>query len=179
MNVPINVSVEATLQKLENEPSLADRTTPAQIGDLLNFVSRSTYLQYNGSICEQREGAAMRRPVSAVNANLYMESFEEKAIATSPQKPRVWKHYVDDTFTVLDCENIDSFLQHLNNQQPSIRFTMETESDSKLTFLDVAVSREWKKLLWKLQGMCKTTETKCRKPKHYQINTNVVNMWEK
>ena len=29
MNVPINVSVEAMLQKLENEPSLADRTTPA------------------------------------------------------------------------------------------------------------------------------------------------------
>ena len=92
----------------------------------------------------------MRRPVSAVNANLYMESFEEKAIATSPYKPRVWKHHVDDTFTVLDCKIIDSFLQHLNNQQPSIHFTMETESDSKLIFLDVAVSREWKKLLWKL-----------------------------
>ena len=69
----------------------------------------------------------MRRPVSTVNANLYMESFEEKAIATSPYKPRVWKHQEDDTFTVLDCKNIDSFLQHLNNQQPSIHFTMKTE----------------------------------------------------
>ena len=55
---------------------------------------------------------------------------------------RIWKRYVDDTFTILDCRNVDSFLQHLNNQQPSIRFTMETENDYKLAFLDTAVSRE-------------------------------------
>ena len=49
---------------------------------------------------------------------------------------------MDDTFTVLDSENIDDFLQHLNNQQPSIRFTMETEEDNKLAFLDTAVLTE-------------------------------------
>ena len=37
---------------------------------------------------------------------------------------------------------MDDFLQHLNNQQPSIRFTMETENNNKLAFLDTAVSRE-------------------------------------
>ena len=37
---------------------------------------------------------------------------------------------------------MDDFLQHLNNQQPSIRFTMETEKDNKLAFLDTAVLRE-------------------------------------
>ena len=72
--VPIEAAVEAALQKLENNPNLADRTTltPAQIADLLNFVLRSTYFQYNGSIYEQREGAAMGSPVSAVIANLYV-----------------------------------------------------------------------------------------------------------
>ena len=54
-NVPIEDAVKATLHKLENDPGLADRTnlTPAQIADLLNFVLRSTYFQYNGSIYEQ------------------------------------------------------------------------------------------------------------------------------
>ena len=63
--------------KLESDPTLADRTTltPAQIANLLDFVLRSTYFQYNGSIYEQREGAAMGSPVSAVIANLYMETF--------------------------------------------------------------------------------------------------------
>ena len=64
------------------------------------------------------------------------------AITTSSYEPRIWKRYVDDTFTILDRENVDDFLQHLNNQQPSIRFTMETEKDNKLAFLDTAVLRE-------------------------------------
>ena len=57
-------------------------------------------------------------------------------------EPRIWKRYFDDTFTILDRGNFHSFLQHLNNQQPSICFTMETENDYKLAFLDTAVSRE-------------------------------------
>ena len=128
-NVPIDAAVQTALQKLKDDPSLADRTTltPAQIADLLNFVLRSTYFQYNGSIYKQLEGAAMGSPVSAVIANLYMQSFEQQAITSSAYKPRISKRYVDDTFTILDRGNVDSFLQHLNNQQLSINFTMETE----------------------------------------------------
>ena len=110
-NVPIEGAVKAALCKLENDPGLADRTnlTPTQIADLLNFVLRSTYFQYNGSIYEQKDGAAMGSPVSAVIANLYMEEFEEQAIATATYKPKIWKRYVDDTLTVLDKDYVDGF----------------------------------------------------------------------
>ena len=93
-NVPIDAAVQTALQKLEDDPSFADRTTltPARIADLLNFVLRSTYFQYNGSIYEQMQGAAMGSPVSAVIANLYMESFEQQAITTSTYKPRIWNY---------------------------------------------------------------------------------------
>ena len=39
-NIPLNATVQAALQKFENDPSLADRTTlmPAQIADLLTFI---------------------------------------------------------------------------------------------------------------------------------------------
>ena len=75
----------------------------------------------------------MGSPVAAVIANLYTEGFEEQAMATSPYKPRRRRHLYSTR-----SESVDSFLQHLDNQQPSIRFTMETESDSKLAFLDTA-----------------------------------------
>ena len=78
-------------------------------------------------------------PVSAVIAYLYMEIFEEKAMESAPCKPNIWKHYVDDTFTILDRDRIDSFLQHLTSQQPTIHFTMETKNDSKITFLNTSV----------------------------------------
>ncbi|XP_078358068.1 uncharacterized protein LOC144642841 isoform X1 [Oculina patagonica] len=125
-----------------SQPCRSHNANTCQIADLLNFVLRSTYFQYNGSIYEQRESAAMRSPVSAVVANLYMESFEEQAITSSSCKPKIWKRYVDDTFTILDRRRVDSFLQHLNNQQPSIRFTLGTENDCKIAFLDTTVSRE-------------------------------------
>ena len=58
--------------------------------------------------------------------------FEEQAIATAP----------DDIFTILDRGSFDCFLQHLNSQQPYIRFTMETENDNKIAFFDASVTRE-------------------------------------
>ena len=110
-NVPIDAAVQATLLKFENDPSLADCTTltPPQIADLLNFVLRSTYFQYNGSIYEQKDGPAMGSPVSAVIANLCLESFEEQAITISSYQLRTGKRYVDDTFTTVDRENVDDF----------------------------------------------------------------------
>ena len=57
-------------------------------------------------------------------------------------KPKIWKRYVDDTFIILDRDRVDSFLQHLNSQHPTIHFTMETENDNKIAFLDASVSRE-------------------------------------
>ena len=158
-NVPIEGAVKAALYKLENDPGLADHTnlTPTQIADLLNFVLRSTYFQYNGSIYEQKDGAAMGSPVSAVIANLYMEEFEERAIATAAYKPKIWKRYVDDTFTVLGKDYEVGFLQHLNSQQPTIRFTMEIEKDNTIPFLDTSVSRDSNGL---------HTTTVYRKPTH-------------
>jgi len=87
-------------------------------------------------------GAAMGSPVSTAITNLYMEEFEERAIATVTYKPKTWRQYVDDTFTILDKDHVDSFLQHLNSQQPIIHFTMEIEKDNTIPFLDTSVSRD-------------------------------------
>ena len=93
----------------------------------------------------------MGSPVSAVIiANLYMEEFEERAIATAIYKPKIWKQYVDDTFTILDKD-------YLNSQQPTIRFTMEIEKDNTIPFLDTSVSRDSNSLL---------TTSVYRKPTH-------------
>ena len=90
------------------------------------------------------------RTISAVISNIYTE---EQPVATSPYKSRIWKRNVHDTFTIL----FRGFLHHLNNQKSSIRFTMETESDSKLVFVDTAVSRK---------QYCRHTTSVYRKPTH-------------
>ena len=99
----------------------------------------------------------MGSPVSAVLANIFMEDFEERAITSAIYKPKIWNRYVDDTFTILDQDQVDGFLQHLNNQQPTIRFTMETEKDNSIPFLDTSVIRNSNGLL---------TTSVYRKPTH-------------
>ena len=56
----------------------------------------------------------MGSPVSGVIATIYMEEFEEQAITNATCKPKIWKRYVDDTFSVLDREDIYFQLLHLN-----------------------------------------------------------------
>ena len=71
-----------------------------------------------------------------------MDEFEEQAIVTAPHKPKIWKRYVDGTFTMLDRNKVVCLLQHLNNQQSAIRFTIEVEEDNTIPFLDTLVSRD-------------------------------------
>ena len=67
-----------------------------------------------------------------------MEEFKEQALATVPEPSLIRKRYVDDT----EQNKVDIFLNHLNQQHPSIRFTMETENDNRIAFLDSLVTRE-------------------------------------
>ena len=81
----------------------------------------------------------MGSPVTVVIASLCMEDFEEQALTSAPCMTKIWKRYVDD---ILSCDKIDIFLQHLNSQQPTIRFTMETETNNTIPFLDTLVTRD-------------------------------------
>ena len=97
----------------------------------------------NGSFYEQKEGATICSPVSAVVANLYMKFFEELMLETVPIRPRLWKRYVDDTFCILRKGSTEQLLHHLNEVRLTIKFTVEQEEGRTLLFLDTLLrSRE-------------------------------------
>ena len=81
-NVPVPEAVEVIREMLRRDPKLSERTTldADTIADLLSLCLKSTYFRYNSCYYEQKEGAAMGSPVSAVVANLYMEHFEQIAL---------------------------------------------------------------------------------------------------
>lgn len=47
--------------------------------------------------------------VDAFITNILMGDCKERAIATAIYKPKIWKRYVDDTFTILDRDHVDGF----------------------------------------------------------------------
>ncbi|XP_068704130.1 uncharacterized protein [Montipora foliosa] len=83
----------------------------------------------------------MGSPVSPVVANLCMEEIEESAISNSSLPPKIWKWYVDDSFCIIGKEGVSAFHDTLNSIDTDISFTIETECNRKISFLDTLVSR--------------------------------------
>ena len=84
----------------------------------------------------------MGSPVSPIVANLYMEYFERKALCTT-SAPRLWITYVDDTFIIQQEDQKQNFLEHINQIDPAIKFTVESnEENSAIPFLDTLVKQK-------------------------------------
>jgi predicted GIY-YIG superfamily endonuclease len=111
---------------------------------LAEVCLRSTFFSYQGEFYEQTSGVAMGSPLSPIVANLYMESFEKKAIDSYPLKPLRWKRYVDDTNVLWPHgeEELNKFFHHINNLSKDIKFTMEREVNDTIPFLDILINRK-------------------------------------
>ena len=83
----------------------------------------------------------MGSPVSPVVANLCMEEIEESAISISSVRPKIWKRYVDDSFCIIGKNDVSAFHDTLNSIDSNISFTIETECNGNISFLDTLVSR--------------------------------------
>ncbi|BHF62743.1 hypothetical protein SprV_0200572900 [Sparganum proliferum] len=57
-------------------------------------------------------------------------------------KPKLWAHYVNDTFVIINQDRINYNDELLNSINPDLQFTMEEEVEDKLPFLDVLVYRQ-------------------------------------
>ena len=130
-------------QNLQEKSSLSADT----INELLQLCLSVRNFQFRGEHFELTDGLAMGAPASPAIANIYMTSFEEKALDTWPKnKPKAWYRFVDDVFSIIKQSDVKDFLDHLNSQHPSIKFTLEMEKDKKLPFMDVMVQRIGEKL---------------------------------
>ena len=141
-NVPVDETCNIIKQKLLDDISLHERTQLSvdEIIDLLKLCLSNTCFQWRDSFYEQTSGAAMGSPLSPVLANIFMEHFEQIALANSTYVPKLWKRFVDDIFAIWSYgkEHLDTFLNYLNNIHPSIEFTIQHEDDKhSLSFLDI------------------------------------------
>jgi hypothetical protein len=132
---------------------------------LFRHVLASSFFRFNGQFYEQTDGVSKGSPLSPVIADFFMEYFEETALERAIHKPLCWFRYVDDTFVICphDPGKLSEFLDHLNSIHESIRFTMETERDVHLPFLDIDIHRKPDGLL---------DHKVYRKPTHTNLHLN-------
>ena len=111
-----------------------------QITSLLEFCLSHTYFLFQGKYYEQVQGAAMGSPIIPLIANIFMEEFEVQALSSFPYPPSLWLRFVDDTFVINKAEHSQELLQHINNQDPHIQFTVEPTQQDSLPFLDTLIT---------------------------------------
>ena len=92
---------------------------------LLKSVLENCVFTFQDKFFKQLHGAAMGSPCSPVDANIYMEYFENLALGPElPVPVKDWKRYVDDVFSIIPKDNRNKMLQYLNSINPHIQFTI-------------------------------------------------------
>ena len=88
----------------------------------------------------QTDGTAQGPHMSCSYSDIAMAVYDEKAM-DHPFKPLIWKRFRDDVIALWIHSNEDAnhYLDYLNTIDASgkIRFTMETETENGLDFLDL------------------------------------------
>ncbi len=114
--------------------------------DMLELCLSNTVFEFRGQVYQQISGVPMGSPVSPLVAEIFMAHFEKEALETSPVPVQEYFRYVDDTFNLIEANNVDVFEKHLSDKVTSIDFTHEVEKDGQLPFLDTLVKRTGDKL---------------------------------
>ena len=74
-------------------------------------------------------------------ANIYMAEIETNLIQQGNTNPREWKRYIDDVFSLQDCnrKDVELCIKEANNFHPTIKFTAEISELSEITSLGTIV----------------------------------------
>ena len=89
-SVPVDPALNIKHNKLQQDTTLPNRT---------QLSIPNTFLTFQGKYYEQVE-CCHGSPLSPVIANLFLEDFKTRALSSSPNPPRIWLRFVDDTFII-------------------------------------------------------------------------------
>ena len=102
-------------------------------------------------------------PLSGLLADIYLNFYENTFMFSN----NIHKHniifyarYVDDTFIIYKgtLRLIENFKNFMNNINKNIQFTLETETNNKLNFLDLTVTKHIDKLKFNIYRKPTTTD---------------------
>ncbi|BHF58718.1 hypothetical protein SprV_0100167300 [Sparganum proliferum] len=104
-----------------------NRLGRTQVLQLLKFCLR-TYLTFDGTIYEQVKGTPMGSPISGFIAEAVLQRLD--SLVFQHHKRKFWARNVDDTFVVIDRDQLRTFKERPNAVFPDIQFTMEEEENN-------------------------------------------------
>ena len=87
---------------------------------------------------------AMGSPLGPTLANVFMSHMEKRWLKDCPLefKPILYRRFVDDSSLLFNSDQqIQQFLEYLNNKHESIKFIVELSKNNILPFLDIKIKK--------------------------------------
>ena len=102
--------------------------------ELLYLCNKNAHFTLNKKTYLQVDGVAMGSSLGPVLANIFTVDLERNIIPTLSNNILLWKRYVDDTICFVKLTSINKVVQTYHT---NIKFTIETETENKISFLNV------------------------------------------
>ena len=136
-NIPHTEGIAAITRMLE-ETDL-DTLQKMFISNLAYQVLTKNYFLFNGQIYRQIQGTAMGTKMAPNYAIIFMHYLEQNLLNATKLKPKTWLRFIDDIFMIWSygIQELVIFMEILNNQHPTIKFTEYSEKE--ISFLDTIV----------------------------------------
>ena len=139
-NVPIEETIQICLDTLYRSNIEPPKISEGLLKKLLLKATRDVEFSFNDQMYRQTDGVAMGSPLGPVLANVFLGYCE--SLIPDNMWPDLYRRFVDDTFAVVrGYQGAVRFLNCLNSLHPDLKFTMESEADRRLPFMDVLVMR--------------------------------------
>ena len=142
-SIPLDIIIQKAADLLYERHE--NKLSKESIKTLLEFCTKEITFSFADKLYQQNSGLAMGSPLAPILANLYFRDFETLRILSQnfPFKFKFYYRYMDDLFFVFNENyNQEDITNYFNQQDQYLKFTIETESEDSLQFLDMQVVRK-------------------------------------
>ena len=105
----------------------------------LEVLMDSLYFQNDEKYFKQINGLPIGLSVSPIIADLVLQDLEEIFLNRYKKSIKFYGRYVDDSFLIIAKNKLNMLVNLVNSFHNRLQFTYETESNSKINFLDIMV----------------------------------------
>ena len=146
-SVPVRKAIDAMMEILKSDfddVMVRSKLTLSDIRILLELCLSKCYFLWNNCLYEIEDAGPIGLSLMVVIAEGYLQYLERMALNTALARsvcPSTYRRYVDDSHARFGAlQQAHDFMEILNDQDPCIQYTMETEQKpGELSFLDVTV----------------------------------------
>lgn len=141
-----NITKQLIMRLIEDNWHIIEGSTPVDfesLVELIEFCFRSSYVSFSDQYYKQISGCPMGAPCSPIFANLAMDFILNEVRGRLNFDIPLLLIYVDDIFTMIPKNSVETVLNIFNSIDHNINFTYELENDKySLPFLDCLIIRD-------------------------------------